>query len=1178
MRKRIQKLAMGMFEHEEPVLALSTEKIEIEVLEGTDYQGEFVITSRNQVEVKGLVYSSNPHMEVLTPQFKGEEVRIQFQFHSVGFVEGDIQKGVFTIICNQGEYNLSFVVSISQLYADSSIGKIRSLYDFSRLAQTDIDEASRLFASPRFGSIIEAKDVNSRLLYEGLSGDMHTAECLEEFLVAIKKKERITFEPEKKLFEMPYLEENQKETVSIKKDNWGYLEIAISSDEDFLRSDKEQISSEDFVGSICKVEYFIDASKLHAGKNFGRLIFENAYQREMVEIIVNQKEHATATVNHLEMQRGQKELTELYIEYRLKKIGGALWATKTVGVLNHLIAVGGENDWYTLMKAQAFLVSGQRQEATWILEEYKRRQEDKSIPIYGYYLYLCTLAEREPSYVNRLAKQLEEIYRHHEESHELFWMLLFVKREYCENNAARLRMLEARITESCASPFLYMEAWYIYWQNPYLLNRLSDFEIQVLYWAGKRGALTEDIAIAILNLTGSMRVYHPLFYKVLQFLYAKYEKPQMLSAICSYLVRTGRFSPEYHQWYEWGIEADLRIAGLNEAYLMSHDNQKIQTMPKIVQMYFQYDAAIPYKQKAALLVNIIAGKEKEPSVYHNYRSILEKFTLEQIKEGHIDDNLAIIYSEMLERGMIQKDMVHSLAKILYTHKLTVFGKAAKVIIIHRQLKEVQIVPVIQNVAYFQLYSKDYVIVLEDAAGRKYGAGISYQLERLMNPGQFMRKCLACAPYETVFLLQYFSGREKSTMFMPDDRDYLLQLLRSEKLREDYQAKLYPEIIRFLDRMDETDLTEKYLEQVPVGKCEREARIYLIEEMINYHQYDRAYEYIQEYGAVQLNPAKLVPLCSYEIEECDGEEDDFLINLATYVFLQGKYNTVILEYLAKYYGGTTKSMKKLWQACYAFEIDSFELEERLLVQMLYTKEYVDGVEEIYENYRVHGGLEVIREAYLYYFSYIYLVKQTVVPEQVFPEIMQRIYEDKEVPDVGKLALLSYFAEENVWTEEKLEVAMGLLEEYVDRGMYFGFYRMFPDSVKYRFQFYDKIFLEYRTNPSKRVVLHYRMGAGNENFMSEEMNDVFEGIFVKEFTLFFGEEVEYYITEEDAKGSQAMEINVIANRDVQEYGEKSRYDMINAMLFAEALGEDKQWQELAQQYDRREKINEKLFRMI
>ena len=232
MRKRIQQLANGKFDNNGPKLSLSTEKIELEVLEGKDETGSFVITSTNQVKMRGIIYSSNPRMECLTPQFEGEEVRIRYQFHSEGLIEGDIQKGEFFIVCNQGEYNLSFVVSISRLYADSSFGKIKNLDDFCRLAKENYDEAYRLFYSSNFKNLIrEDKD---RILYEGLRMQPQSALVVETFLIAShhKKKVEVAFEETEKSFYG--VQEQQKEQLEIQKPQWGAVRIHVSSDADFL--------------------------------------------------------------------------------------------------------------------------------------------------------------------------------------------------------------------------------------------------------------------------------------------------------------------------------------------------------------------------------------------------------------------------------------------------------------------------------------------------------------------------------------------------------------------------------------------------------------------------------------------------------------------------------------------------------------------------------------------------------------------------------------------------------------------------------------------------------------------------------------------------------------------------------------------------------------------------------
>ena len=66
---------------------------------------------------------------------------------------------------------------------------------------------------------------------------------------------------------------------------------------------------------------------------------------------------------------------------------------------------------YELMKAQAFIINRQRQEAKWILDDFKHSNPDKKAPIWGYYLYLMTLLEREPSYVdNMMTHEVELIF------------------------------------------------------------------------------------------------------------------------------------------------------------------------------------------------------------------------------------------------------------------------------------------------------------------------------------------------------------------------------------------------------------------------------------------------------------------------------------------------------------------------------------------------------------------------------------------------------------------------------------------------------------------------------------------------------------------------------------------------------------------------------------------------
>ena len=592
MRKRIQQLANGKFDNNGPKLSLSTEKIELEALEGKDETGSFVITSTNQVKMRGIIYSSNPRMECLTPQFEGEEVRIRYQFHSEGLIEGDIQKGEFFIVCNQGEYNLSFVVSISRLYADSSFGKIKNLDDFCRLAKENYDEAYRLFYSSNFKNLIrEDKD---RILYEGLRMQPQSALVVETFLTAShhKKKVEVTFEETEKSFYG--VQEQQKEQLEIQKPQWGAVRIHVSSDADFLIPGKQIITENDFIGSTCFYEYYIDADAMHAGKNFGRLCFELPDQSFLYTVTASSKEREEEreVSEHREAGQARTELMQLYIDYRLKRIVTGVWAKSSVELLDHLAILEPEEPMHRLMKAQALLINRQKQEASWILTDYKRECLDRTTPVWGYYLYLCTLMEREESYVDRLTEEIEQIFHHYPDDSMLFWILLFVKDEFYRNSSRRFKAIEQWIGRGCHSPYLYLEAYYLIWQDPYLLSGLNDFTLKILGWAAKQDAISKDIALQVRNLLPEQREYQKKWYPVLEKCYEADPSEEMVAAICTYLIRGQQFAPKYHVWYERGIDSEIRITNLYEAFLISMDPNEVTAIPKMIQLYFQYNSGL----------------------------------------------------------------------------------------------------------------------------------------------------------------------------------------------------------------------------------------------------------------------------------------------------------------------------------------------------------------------------------------------------------------------------------------------------------------------------------------------------------------------------------------------------------------------------------------------------------
>lgn len=1188
MRKRIQQLARGKFEYARPLLTLSTDKIEIEVLEGKDYTGDFVITSANRVPMRGIVYTSNPRMECLTPQFEGEEVRIRYQFHTDGLMEGDVLTGKFFLICNQGEYDLSFAVSISRLYADSSAGRIRTLGDFVKLASVSFGEAARLFESPNFKNILKSKEHREMLLYDGLSRTHTKERALEEFLLGCHKKKPVEFTLEEVSAELPQTEQTTKERLTVKKSGWGCVDVSVTSDAAFLQPSKERLTQEDFIGSTCIFEYYVQAEKMHAGRNYGRLFFVSSGQTlEFTVCAVAGCREEQRAKDHREIEQAKAKLTGFYVDYRLKRIVTGVWANRTIELLDHLMALHESNPLYTLMKAQALIANKQRQEAAWIMEDFKREWKDHASPVWGYYLYLCTLLEREPSYVDRLGEEIEEIFKRHPEDTVLFWILLFMKEEYYLDNGKRLKAIERRMKgeghdgrENC-SPYLYLEAYYLIWQDPYLLVHLNDFEIRVLNWARKQNAISKDMALQIMSLLPEKREFDPFLYRILEACYQVEDSEEMLAAICAYLIRGQCYGVSYHRWYALGIEREIRLAGLYEAYLLSLDRHQVCQVPRMLQMYFQYNSSLPYRQKAVLYVNIIAGKQKQPEVYQKYRRNMEQFAMEQLEAGHMDDNLAVVYRELLEQGVINAEIAKNLSRVLFTCKLVCHDRRIqRVIVQERALKQSRTVTLTEGEAYFPLYTEEYCILLEDAYGNRFAESIPFRVEPLMNPERCLQRCMELAPEQLPFLLYSFRGRTRCGDFLPGDEKNLARLLSAEPLSDRYKADMCPEIIRFYQersrQTNEVFALEQYLSGVEPAQLSVAARRYLLNLLSEAHLYDKAYRMAQLYGYDYMELSGRVSLCSYGITSLGYEEDDFLLGFVQTTFARGKYSDIMLIYLCKYYNGSTKNMAKLWKAAGEFQIDTFDLEERILTQMLYTTEYIAEAEDIYDSYYAGGGRETVCMAYLSYFADCYLVYDTVVPVNVFLQLADRLKKGQELPDVCRLGLLKYFAAEKDWFETQLKLADELLADYVERNICFSFFKQLDTRLLIKYQLYDKFFVEYHAAPGSGIRIRFSLDGGE--YQEEELTEMYDGIFVREFVLFFGETLQYYVLEDDGPREKVTESGQIDNRDVPERQSGSRYAMLNEMLVHSTLQDNGKLRRLMKNYHGMQHVTEEAFKLL
>ena len=235
---------------------------------------------------------------------------------------------------------------------------------------------------------------------------------------------------------------------------------------------------------------------------------------------------------------------------------------------------------------------------------------------YCAYLYLLALYKKDDDTIQYVTDTISRYYSRGNYDWRILWFLLFTDKRYDRNRNYKLIDIKEQYDAGSISPILYYEAICVYKEEPYLLRELSDFEIQVMNFGIKYDFITMDLALQYTYLASRLKFYHPIVFRGLTKLYRIYKKDEILSAICSLLIKGHKRDNKYFHWYKQGVESQLRITELYEYYMYSVDENWIEPLPQPL-LYFIYNSSLNDKKRAYLYA-IVINKNKNEQMYQSY--------------------------------------------------------------------------------------------------------------------------------------------------------------------------------------------------------------------------------------------------------------------------------------------------------------------------------------------------------------------------------------------------------------------------------------------------------------------------------------------------------------------------------------------------------------------------------
>ena len=152
------------------------------------------------------------------------------------------------------------------------------------------------------------------------------------------------------------------------------------------------------------------------------------------------------------------------------------------------------------------------------------------------------------------------------------------------------------------------------------------------------------------------------------------------------------------------------------------------------------------------------------------------------------------------------------------------------------------------------------------------------------------------------------------------------------------------MVYYAEHICEEDM-DSYLKQMDYRKFAEVDRTGLLEVLVGRGLYRQAMSVVSEYGYEGISIESQLKLTSRMLTRCEMEEDDELLALASDVYRHGKYDEVILKYLMDYRFGPIDELMAVWKSAQGFEMDTYELEEKLLGLLMFTADFRKEGEKI-----------------------------------------------------------------------------------------------------------------------------------------------------------------------------------------------------------------------------------------
>ncbi len=714
-----------------------------------------------------------------------------------------------------------------------------------------------------------------------------------------------------------------------------------------------------------------------------------------------------------------------------------------------------------------------------------------------------------------------------------------------------------RLAESgCRSPLIYLEAAILLAEQPALLHsrgtgvKFDSFELNVIRYQMRKKILTVGVLQEICLLSARTRGFSAQLFWILSGAFDREAfasvRREILESICAMIVRGGLSEEKYFIWIRRGMDEGIRLAGLGEAYLMTMPEDYYGEIPEEILYDLEAPQSLPYYSRAAFYRCIIEKKDQYPDLYEKYKKGIRNFVQEQLSAGRISENLGFLYALCLTDSEIGGKVVSpALIPAIFSCIVKCERKGMqRVILVYEQCGEEESYPIRGGRCVLPVYSERYRLFFEDGHGNR--ELIKASDIRRINHFENYRDLLGAY---NEFAIYYCLHAAYMDPAYPDfhvsaetEGVYRLIAESSVPLGELQKAARMKVLGYYIQNGQLAEhLRDPLLTQADPSDMTRSEKAWYLQTMTAAGAVDIAAKWCGEFGAAIAGDEVLQAIFEYLEKNEDPENGDrrktqkirpltdperLRPEIAFEMLRRGTADAAVLQRIAKDYTGSVTELGGIRDCLSEAGMDTGEIDRRILRQALYTGEMPENRMQILCECR-EDLKPSLYHTILAQFSHISFAAGNT-PE---PELLECIREEEkngvQTADICRILYLRETDLADSMEEEEEELVQRMLQALVDRKVIMPFFRRLCALDERLLEYRDITIFMYREpglpiGEERHVTFHYQQEGGE--FGRKEMRRVYEGCYITGFLLFFGEELHYFITD-DEEETNIVESGVI-----------------------------------------------------